>query len=110
MKSRLLAVSRCKLRYPTLLAAGFSLTACAQSGSQSGSAPDAAFRMEGASGAGPRYAVDASWPKPLPNNWLLGQVAGIAAAPDDTIWILDRPKTLTEDDTGKRAQRFVRIQ
>jgi len=24
------------------------------------------------------YTVDAAWPKPLPNNWTLGQVAGIA--------------------------------
>jgi hypothetical protein len=25
----------------------------------------------------PTFAVDASWPKPLPNNWILGQVGGI---------------------------------
>ena len=34
-------------------------------------------RIEGAAG-GPRYAVDASWPQPLPNNWILGQVSGVA--------------------------------
>jgi hypothetical protein len=27
----------------------------------------------------PTFAVDASWPKPLPNNWILGQVGGITA-------------------------------
>lgn len=26
----------------------------------------------------PTFAVDASWPKPLPNNWIIGQVGGIA--------------------------------
>jgi hypothetical protein len=43
-------------------------------------------RIEGATEAsgGPRYAVDATWPKPLPNDWILGQVAGIATAKDDT--------------------------
>jgi hypothetical protein len=25
----------------------------------------------------PAFAVDASWPKPLPNNWIIGQVGGI---------------------------------
>ncbi len=100
MKSMLLALSRCKMRYLALAAAALTLTACAQSGSQSGSAPHAAFRVEGAPGAGPRYAVDAAWPKPLPDNWILGQVAGIAVAKDDTIWLIHRPKTLTEDERG----------
>lgn len=36
-----------------------------------------AQRVEGPA-AGPRYAVDPYWPKPLPNNWILGQMAGIA--------------------------------
>ena len=59
-------------------------------------------RVEGApaSTGGPRYAVDATWPKPLPNNWILGQVAGIATASDDTIWMIHRPLTLTEDERG----------
>ncbi len=100
MKSMLLALSRCKMRYLALAAAALTLTACAQSGSQSGSAPNSAFRVEGAPGAGPRYAVDAAWPKPLPDNWILGQVAGIAVAKDDTIWLIHRPKTLTEDERG----------
>ncbi len=26
----------------------------------------------------PQFQVDPFWPKPLPNNWLLGQVSGIA--------------------------------
>ena len=59
-------------------------------------------RVEGASpgSGGPRYAVDATWPKPLPNQWILGQVAGIATAKDDTIWMIHRPLTLTEDERG----------
>lgn len=59
-------------------------------------------RVEGtpANGSGPRYAVDATWPKPLPNQWILGQVAGISVAADDTIWVIHRPLTLTEDEKG----------
>lgn len=59
-------------------------------------------RIEGATVAsgGPRYAVDPTWPQPLPNNWILGQVAGIATAHDNTIWVFHRPASLTEDERG----------
>lgn len=43
----------------------------------------------------PRFEVDASWPKPLPNKWILGQVSGIAVDRQDRIWIVHRPGTLT---------------
>ena len=42
------------------------------------------------------YAVDAAWPKPLPNNWTLGQVAGIAVDARDHVWVIHRPKTLID--------------
>jgi DNA-binding beta-propeller fold protein YncE len=58
-------------------------------------------RVEGAKpGAGPAYAVDPYWPKPLPNQWLLGQVAGIATDKNQNIWVIHRPNTLTEDERG----------
>jgi DNA-binding beta-propeller fold protein YncE len=48
----------------------------------------------------PRFQVEPFWPKPLPENWILGQVSGIAVAPDDTIWIVHRPATLVDDEKG----------
>ena len=48
----------------------------------------------------PRYAVDASWPKPLPGNWILGQVSGIAVDARDHVWILHRAGTLTAREAG----------
>jgi DNA-binding beta-propeller fold protein YncE len=48
----------------------------------------------------PKFEVDASWPKPLPNNWVLGQVGGITTDKDGHIWVLQRPRTLTEDEKG----------
>lgn len=48
----------------------------------------------------PEFKVDADWPKPLPNQWLVGQVAGIAVDRHDTIWIIQRPSTLTADEAG----------
>src|SRR5947209_17868350 len=49
----------------------------------------------------PTFAVDASWPKPLPNNWIIGQVGGITADSKGHIWVIHRPRSLTVDD--KRA-------
>ena len=48
----------------------------------------------------PQFTVDPSWPKPLPNNWLLGQVAHIAVDSNDHVWLLQRPRTLTDDEKG----------
>lgn len=48
----------------------------------------------------PRYVVDAAWPKPLPNHWLIGQVGGMAVDKDDHIWINQRPRSLTDDEQG----------
>ncbi len=46
------------------------------------------------------YSVDAAWPKPLPNNWILGQVAGIAVDARDHVWLIHRPKTLIDEEKG----------
>ncbi len=35
----------------------------------------------------PTFEVDAAWPKPLPNNWAVGPVSGIATDARDHIWI-----------------------
>lgn len=59
-----------------------------------------ASQAEEAPGAAPRFEVDPSWPKPLPNNWLLGQAAGVAVDGHDHVWVIQRPKTLTEDERG----------
>lgn len=51
-------------------------------------------------GAAPRFRVVPGWPKPLPNNWLIGQVGGIAVDRHDNIWIIQRQRTLTSDEAG----------
>lgn len=47
----------------------------------------------------PSFTVDPFWPKQLPNQWMLGEVAGVAVGTDDHVWILQR-KTLTEREMG----------
>lgn len=46
------------------------------------------------------FAVDPAWPKPLPSNWILGQVSGVAVDASDHVWVLQRPRTLTDDERG----------
>jgi hypothetical protein len=48
----------------------------------------------------PRYKVDASWPKELPNNWILGRVAAVAVDRDDHIWVLHSPSWVLHDEAG----------
>jgi sugar lactone lactonase YvrE len=36
----------------------------------------------------PTFELDATWPKPLPNNWGLGQVWGVAVDARDHIWVV----------------------
>ena len=48
----------------------------------------------------PQYQVDASWPKSLPNNWLIGQVGGLAVDNHDHLWVNQRPRSLTDDEKG----------
>ena len=67
-----------------------------------GEAPQVAPVADEISGADgiPQYAVDPSWPKPLPNNWILGQAAGIATDSEGHVWVLHRPGSLTDDERG----------
>jgi len=38
----------------------------------------------------PMFEVDPLWPKPLPNNWALGNAIGIAVDSQDRVWMLHR--------------------
>ncbi len=48
----------------------------------------------------PKYRVDASWPQELPNNWIIGQIGGLAVDREDHIWVLQRPASNTVDELG----------
>ena len=40
----------------------------------------------------PQFIVDPFWPKPLPNNRLIGQISGVHVDATDNIWIAQRPR------------------
>jgi len=48
----------------------------------------------------PQFSVDPFWPKPLPNNWIVGQVSGVYVDVDDHVWIVQRPRTLSDREVG----------
>lgn len=47
----------------------------------------------------PTFEVDPMWPKPLPNLWILGAVAGVAVDRQDHVWVVHRPSTLQPNET-----------
>src|SRR5204863_6764106 len=49
----------------------------------------------------PKFAVDPSWPLPLPEKWIIGTIGGITVDARDHIWINQRPSAL--DAREKRA-------
>src|SRR6516165_1039262 len=51
----------------------------------------------------PKFEIDTSWPKSLPNKWIFGQIGGIFLDKDDNVWISQRPRTVNDRD--KRAER-----
>ncbi len=48
----------------------------------------------------PRYKVDASWPKELPNNWILWNNTGLVVDKADHIWVLNRPRQTAAGESG----------
>jgi DNA-binding beta-propeller fold protein YncE len=59
----------------------------------------------GAQGSGvPEYEVDPFWPKPLPNDWILGETPNVVVDPQDHVWVVTRPRTLRPDDIGLTAK------
>jgi hypothetical protein len=55
----------------------------------------------------PQFQVDPFWPKPLPNNWLVGQVAGVHVDKRDHIWIIHRPASLSEREVGATSNPAI---
>jgi sugar lactone lactonase YvrE len=53
-----------------------------------------------AAGTAPRFQVDPTWPREMPNNWILGAVTGVFVDSRDHVWITHLPETLTEEETS----------
>jgi len=48
----------------------------------------------------PRFEVDPAYPKPLPNNWQLGETIGVDVDAQDRVWIVHRADNVVYGETG----------
>ncbi len=63
-----------------------------------------------AQGAAPRYEIDTTWPKPLPNNWVLGGLGGTCVDARDHVFILNRQDVLEgELNAGNLAPPIIEV-
>lgn len=65
--------------------------------------PGSALAQSARADSIPQFQPEPFWPKPLPGNWILGQVSGIAVDKNDHIWLVHRPASLLDDE--KLAQK-----
>ncbi|MCY4119547.1 MAG: hypothetical protein OXG72_01320 [Acidobacteria bacterium] len=54
----------------------------------------------------PQFRVDPFWPS-LPEDWMLGQAAGVAIDADDHVWLVHRPLTLDARQRGEEGMCCV---
>ena len=62
-----------------------------------------------AQGNAPKFEVDPSWPKPLPNLWVTGGIGGVCIDSRDHVFILNR-RDLTDNDLDAGHQAPVVIE
>lgn len=66
--------------------------------------PETEAAVQGGTVQAPRFEVDPAWPKPLPNNWLLGSVTGVAVDSRDHVFVIHLTDSFTaRTETGSGA-------
>jgi len=48
----------------------------------------------------PRFEPDPLWAQALPNQWVTGQVGGVAVDSHDNLWVFQRPGTIPDGEKG----------
>src|SRR3954465_5230333 len=56
--------------------------------------------------AAPAYRVDPFWPKEMPNDYLFGNVVGIAVDSKDYVWVTHRPRSMPGADSTPPVLEF----
>ena len=63
-----------------------------------------------AQGSAPKYEVDPSWPKPLPDRWVIGGLGGVCVDAQDHVLLLNRQDVLEGDlNAGHLAPLMIEI-
>jgi DNA-binding beta-propeller fold protein YncE len=47
--------------------------------------------------------LDPAWPKPLPHNWIVGDIGGLYVDRHDHTWVFHRPRSLGSTDSGAQG-------
>jgi DNA-binding beta-propeller fold protein YncE len=63
-----------------------------------------------AQGPGPQFVVDPTWPKPLPEKWVIGQVSGVCVDAQDNVFIVNRnDMTDKEEEIAQQAPPYIEL-
>jgi DNA-binding beta-propeller fold protein YncE len=54
---------------------------------------------------GPKFVVDPFWPKPLKDNGIFAQIAGLAVDARDHVWVVHRPRSLLADEKNAKPDQ-----
>ncbi len=58
----------------------------------------------------PKYEADLSWPKPLPDRWVLGGLGGVCVDAQDHVFLLNRQDVLAGDlNAGRLAPLIIEL-
>jgi hypothetical protein len=57
----------------------------------------AARAQSGSGRQAPIFEVDPYWPKPLPNNWVMGSTVGLSVDSRDHVWVIHRPQSVEDN-------------
>lgn len=57
----------------------------------------------------PVFEVDPHWPPPLPYNWIVGHVPGVAVDSRDHVFVLSRPNTLPPENRARSAPPVLEL-
>jgi hypothetical protein len=83
-----------------LLVVAFGAAGCGAA-SDADDAADAVASAPGSpEGASPTFTVDPSWPREMPNLWIMGAVTSVFVDADDHVWVTHLPETLTPEETS----------
>src|SRR5260370_34053853 len=56
----------------------------------------------------PRFEVDPTWPKPLPEGWITGQLGGVCTDAHDHVVVVNRRNITDEEkETSKQAPSIL---
>ena len=86
------------MKLTTVLSASALALALVSVSSQGDVAAQGAKKAAPAASGVPTFKYDKTFPKPLPNNWKIGQVVGVSVDTRNHIWIVQRPGTLKDSE------------